>query len=112
MNISAKIIDESTKNEIIRRILKVTSVEKIVFFGSHIYGAPHEGSDIDIIVVKSAIGSRIEEYKKIRKSLRGIDYPFDLIIITPEEFNFYSSNWKNSIIAEAAIKGEILYERN
>ncbi|GAB5046980.1 nucleotidyltransferase domain-containing protein [Thermodesulfovibrio sp. TK110] len=98
--------------EIVKRILSVISPDKIIFFGSYIYGKPHLDSDIDIIVIKSDIKSKIEEYRKIRKSLKGLKYPFDIIVISPEEFNFYSLRWQNSVIAEANEKGKIVYERN
>lgn len=105
-------IDSLLIQEIVKRILSVISPDKIIFFGSHIYGKPHLDSDIDIIVIKSGIKSKIEEYRKIRKSLRGLKYPFDIILISPEEFNFYSLKWQNSVIAEASQKGKIVYERN
>lgn len=104
-------INQEIINEIVRRIASVVVPEKIILFGSYVYGLPDENSDIDILVIKSEIESRIKEYAKARKSLKGIRYPFDIIIITPEEFKFYSENWHNSVIAEAKEKGNIIYER-
>ena len=36
---------------IARRIAKKFDVEKIILFGSYVYGMPSEGSDIDFLVV-------------------------------------------------------------
>lgn len=105
-------IDSLLIQEIVKRILSVISPDKIIFFGSHIYGKPHLDSDIDIIVIKSNIKSKIEEYRKIRKSLKGLKYSVDIIVVSPEEYNFYSLKWQNSVIAEARQKGKIVYERN
>lgn len=104
-------IDSLLISEIVKRILSVISPDKIIFFGSYVYGEPHLDSDIDILVIKSGIKSKIEEYRKIRKSLKDLKYPFDIIVVSPEEFNFYSSKWQNSVIAEASQKGKIVYER-
>lgn len=112
MNNVAQKVDKSLVQEIVKRIISVISADRIIFFGSYIYGSPHADSDIDILVIKSDIRSKLEEYRKIRKSLRGIKYPFDIIVISPEEFEFYTSNWQNSVVTEAAKKGEVVYEKN
>ena len=91
--------------------MAVSSPQKIILFGSYAYGTPSEESDIDLLVVKPDIRSKTEEYTKIRKSLKGIRFPFDIILLTPEEYEFYSRNWKNSVAAEAREKGITLYER-
>lgn len=105
-------IESIPVQEIIKRIISVTSPNKIIFFGSYAYGTPRLDSDIDIIVVTSVRGSKIDEYRKIRKSLKGLGYPFDIIVLSMEEFDFYSKSWKNSVIAEATQKGKLLYEKN
>lgn len=115
-----KHIPEKIMEEILKRIIDIAVPEKIILFGSYAYGIPNLDSDIDIIVVKKDIESKIREYSKIRRSLRGLGYPFDIIILTPEEFEYYSSDWINSVAAEAKIGGlffmknkreyEVLYE--
>lgn len=77
--------------EIVRRIVSVSEPEKIVLFGSYVYGMPDSDSDIDILVVKRGMKSKIEEYTKIRKRLMGMGFPFDIIVHTPEEYEFYST---------------------
>ncbi len=104
-------INQATIDEIVRRIVNAAMPDKIILFGSYVYGSPDEDSDIDLLIIKSKIESKIKEYVKIRKSLKGIRYPFDIIIISPEEYEFYSSKWHNSVIAEAREKGDVLYEQ-
>jgi hypothetical protein len=55
--------------------------------------------------------SKIEEYAKIRKSLKGVGYSFDLILASTKEFDFYSTHWRNSIFREIKEKGKTIYER-
>lgn len=101
-------INQIIITEIVERIISTSNPEKIILFGSYAYGSPDKDSDLDLLVIKRT-QSKIDEYLKIRKSLKGIRFPFDIIVITPEEYEFYSLNWKNSILAEARKSGVILH---
>jgi predicted nucleotidyltransferase len=46
-----KEVDHSVIEEIVNRVLQSVQPEKIILFGSHAYGQPHEGSDLDILVI-------------------------------------------------------------
>ncbi|MBT9141490.1 MAG: hypothetical protein DDT30_02082 [Dehalococcoidia bacterium] len=97
--------------EIVERIAAVSNPQKIILFGSYVYGTPNKESDIDLLVVKPNMKSRTEEYTKIRRNLKGVKSTFDIILLTPDEYEFYSLNWKNSIAVEAKERGVTLYER-
>ncbi len=103
-------LQPDTTKEIINRIVTASSPDKIILFGSYAYGTPQEDSDVDILVIKRRVQSKVKEYSTIRKSLKGVKFPFDIIIVTPEEFKFYAANWGNSLIAEANERGIVLYE--
>lgn len=102
-------LNKDVIKQIVERIVSTIKPEKVILFGSYVYGTLHQDSDIDLLVIKSGVKSKIEEYTKIRKSLRGIRFPFDIIVITPEEYEFYSLKWRNSIFAEAREKGSVVY---
>ncbi len=104
-----KTLTKKEKQDFIDRIVAASNPDKIIFFGSHAYGTPRIDSDIDLIVLKNKIKSKTEEYLKIRKGLRGVKFPFDIIIMSHDEYDFYSLNWKNSIAAEARERGIVLY---
>ena len=104
-------LNEYILDEIVRRIVEGAYPERIILFGSYAYGVPTKDSDIDLIVVKEDVVSKREESVRIRKLLRGILLPFDIIVVKPEEFEFYANNWINSVFAEAKRKGRLLYER-
>lgn len=97
--------------DIIHRIVEGAYPERIILFGSHAYGNPTKDSDVDLIVVKGDVLSKRKESVRIRKLLRGIMLPFDIIVVRPEEFEFYANNWINSVFAEAKREGRVLYER-
>jgi predicted nucleotidyltransferase len=85
--------------------------EKIVLFGSHARGDAGKDSDVDLLVIMPVKGSKREKRVEIRSALRGIRIPKDIIISTPEEFE-----WRRRIVGTieqpAARDGKILYARS
>jgi predicted nucleotidyltransferase len=85
-------------------------IQKIVLFGSYSLGTATEESDIDIVIVskdfrKKDIFERANltmeaEVATIRKFM----IPFDIITMTPEEFES-----DTSLISDYAKKGEVVY---
>lgn len=70
--------------------------EKVVLFGSYAYGDPTKDSDVDLLVVKPIISSRVKDKIAIRRAwwpiMRGASpLSFDLLLTTPEEFK--SDRW-------------------
>jgi len=80
--IDLQTIPEETRDEIIKRILKVTNPTRIILFGSHARGDADRDSDIDLLVVVEDVESRRELAVEIMESLRGIGYPKDVIVAT------------------------------
>lgn len=104
-------IPENILTEMVVRVINISSPEKIILFGSYVYGSPRIDSDIDIMIIKKNVQSKIKEYLKIRRALKGLRYPFDILILTPEEFEYYSTEWLNSVVAEARERGIVLYDK-
>jgi len=102
-------LTENTIKEIVERIVSLIKPEKIILFGSYAYGKVDINSDIDLLVIKQGLKSKIDTYLKIRTGLKGIRFPFDIIVVSPEEYEFYSLKWKNSVFAEARKKGLVIY---
>lgn len=98
--------------------LKTTNPEKIILFGSYVYGEPSENSDLDILVVTDddVIPSSFSEksliYLRISKAISDIkkDFPVDLIIHTKPMHNEFIK--KNSLFARELLeKGKVVYEK-
>jgi uncharacterized protein len=101
-------LQKAIQNEIIRRICRVTKPVKILLFGSYAYGTPTEHSDLDIAVICERVASKAKESVRIRRALHGILYSKDIIVTTPEEFDFYSTE-PGSVFRTIAEKGIVLY---
>jgi len=102
-------LTEELLGEIVRRIVEGAHPERIILFGSYAYGTPRRDSDVDLIVVKRDVVSKRRESVRIRKLLRGILLPFDIIVVRPEEFEFYKDE-PGSIFKEAFRKGVVIYD--
>jgi len=79
-------IDETLVAEITRRILAVMVPERVILFGSAATGRMTPDSDIDILVVVSDLQRPRDESVRIRRQLRGLGYPFDIVVISAERF--------------------------
>ena len=102
-------IDESLIQEIVRRILTVAKPDKIILFGSAAAGQMTRDSDIDLVVVEPDPGDRQTEYVRIRRALRGMGYPFDIILISTQWFE-ESKSVIGGIAYPASKYGRVIYE--
>ncbi len=102
-------IQDSLLQEIAGRILAVTKPDRIILFGSAATGTMTPDSDIDLLIVESDLGNRREEYIRIRRALRGMGYPFDIILISTAWFDG-SKHVIGSIAYPADKYGKVIYE--
>jgi predicted nucleotidyltransferase len=96
--------------EAVRRIIENFNPEKIILFGSYAYGQPTADSDMDLMVIMDTDEKPHKRAVTLRKALKGIGIPKDIIVKTPEEFDRFK-DIVGTIIYPAAHKGKVLYER-
>ena len=102
-------IDDGLVQEIIRRVLGVAQVDRIILFGSAVAGRMTKDSDIDLLILEESPANRREESIRIRDSLRGLDYPFDIIVMATEWFE-ESKSVIGGIAYPASKYGKVIYE--
>lgn len=100
-------LEQNFLDEIVTRLQKIHPM-KIFLFGSQATDNADAGSDVDLLVIKEKVVSTIHDMHEARKLLRGLGKPFDVIVTTPEEFDFYC-NQVNSVHHAAAHYGRLLY---
>lgn len=81
---------------------------KIILFGSYAYGIPDNDSDLDICIIKKEIRSKSREKKEIRERLKDILLGKDILITTPEEYDFYKHQ-AGSVFKDIEQKGKLLW---
>lgn len=84
--------------------------ERIILFGSQASGLADDHSDVDLLVVCKIKGKRRAMMVEMDRSLHGIGFARDIIIITPDEFN-RNSRIPGTIVRPARKYGKTLYER-
>ncbi len=97
-------------DEIIKRIVVNAQPEKIILFGSYAKGVPHAASDIDLLIIKDSALPRYKRGREIRKHLRGLKIPIDLIVYTNAEIKRWRKV-KTAFINTVLETGRVLYER-
>jgi predicted nucleotidyltransferase len=94
----------------VERIVREFDPELVILFGSHARGGAGPDSDVDLLVVMPVKGSRRRARLSIRRALRGIPMPKDIIVTTPEDF-LWRKEIAGTIERPAAQEGKVLYAR-
>jgi predicted nucleotidyltransferase len=95
--------------EIVRRLVESLQPRAIYLFGSHAYGKPARGSDVDILVeVGDDRGCPRDLADRGRQTLAGIGTPVDLVVCTSAEVRKWS-DVKCNLIHTVLEKGRLVY---
>jgi len=103
-------VDKHLLEEVVKRIVDSVHPEKIILFGSYAYGKPHEGSDLDILVVMETALPRYKRSVPIYRALAGLLIPKDVLVYTPEEIEAWSGV-PQAFITTVMEKGRVIYEK-
>ncbi len=99
---------EKALDRMVAVLVKEYRPEKIILFGSFASGMVHEGSDLDLLIIKETtkrpIDRQVEVYGLVKPEI-GID----LFIYTPQEFRYLESIGF-SLVKEMVANGKVLYE--
>lgn len=101
-------ISQEKINEVINRIVKNINPEEIILFGSYASGNPSEDSDLDILIIKEMRMPRYKRSREVKKHLRGMKIPIDVIVYTKKEIKKWE-NTETAFINQAIKQGKILY---
>jgi predicted nucleotidyltransferase len=83
--------------------------EKIILFGSYANGAPHEDSDVDLMVVMPA-ANEINQSVRIWRALAA-PFSLDLFVRTPEKLRRRLREG-DQFLREVIEQGKVLYEKS
>ncbi len=100
------VTDTATITARVRQVLP--DAQRIILFGSRATGYARPDSDADILVVAPGPGSRWERGADVMLALRDFPYGFDVIVVTPEQWQKQCA-WQSSIVAAAEREGLVLY---
>ena len=102
-------VDHSLWQEIVRRILHVSRPRRIILFGSAATDRWTPDSDIDLLVLEDAPHDPRQESVRLRESLRDIEHPFDILVMSTDRFE-ETKDLVGGIAFPAHRYGKVLYE--
>ena len=83
-----KTISQNLLDEVIDRLVNEFHPEGIWLFGSHSWGTPDEGSDLDLfVVVTESDEPPVERMRRAHRCLRGLGIAKDVLVKTRQEFD-------------------------
>ncbi|MCZ7626688.1 MAG: nucleotidyltransferase domain-containing protein [Candidatus Methylomirabilis sp.] len=94
----------------VRRIIEVSRPQQLILFGSYIRGETKVNSDLDIlVVVPDDIKSPRQESVRIRRELRDILMPMDILVVPHGRWE-QLKELPGTVYREAWMRGRIVYE--
>lgn len=104
---------EDISEEIIRVVSHIKEIalpEQIILFGSAVRGTMGPDSDLDILIIKSGDYNPRELAGEIYLTLKDVNVPVDLLIVTPDLVKKHQNDsW--SVLHPALLEGRVMYER-
>ncbi len=105
-------IDETLLNEMTNRLVQTFHPDQVILFGSHAWGTPHDGSDIDLYVVVPESSERpLQRARRARACVGDVRVALDILVRTRSEADKYRHLYA-SLECQIFEKGRVLYERN
>src|SRR5438093_4597474 len=81
-----KTLSQELHDEVTRRLVTEFQPEQVWLFGSHAWGTPDEGSDVDLLVIVPGSNEPpIRRSQRAHRCLRGLRMPKDVLVETRQE---------------------------
>ncbi len=96
--------------EIVDRIRKTISPERIILFGSRARGQPRNNSDYDLLVIQESDKPRYERSIPLYPALADLPAEVDILVYTPQEVREWSAV-PEAFVTTAIREGKLIYER-
>jgi predicted nucleotidyltransferase len=95
---------------ILEKLIAEYAPQKVILFGSYVYGSPGPDSDIDLLIIKETTDRFIDRWVTVQGILSGThrSLPVETIVLTPAEIENRLAVG-DQFIAEILEKGHTLY---
>jgi predicted nucleotidyltransferase len=103
-------VTEERLQEVTRRIVEALSPEKVVLFGSYVYGSPTPDSDVDLLIIMHSDQRPAKRVSVVSRLFHPRPFPMDIVVRTPQEIE-HSRRLVDPFIREVLEKGRVLYDR-
>ena len=104
-----KTMSQDLLDEVTRRLATEFQPEQVWLFGSHAWGQPDEGSDLDLlVVVPRSDETPVRRAQRAHRCLRGIDVAMDILVKTRTELERFR-NVRSSLESLILRNGRLIY---
>jgi predicted nucleotidyltransferase len=100
--------EQGLLDEVVKRTVKAVQPLRIILFGSAARGTMGQDSDLDLLVVVPDGVHRRRTAQAVYKSLRGIGFAKDVVVVTESDIREYGDN-PSLVIYPALRQGKELY---
>ncbi len=69
---------------VVKKIIRRYNPEKIILFGSWVWGKPDKDSDFDLLIIKNVKKRKLDRIYDVYKILEKREIPIDIIVFTPQ----------------------------
>lgn len=92
----------------VNRLALAAQPERILLFGSHARGEAREDSDLDLLVIESAVADRAAEMVRLRRVLRLSRIPVDILVYSSADVARWGDQ-PGSTLFWALREGRVVY---
>ena len=78
-------VPRKTIDEAAALLVNAASPARVILFGSHARGDTRPDSDVDFLVVEPTVSDRCGEMVRLRRVLRPLRIPVDILVASEEE---------------------------
>ena len=103
-------VDEAIER-VVQKIRDGYRPEKIILFGSRVWGEPDDESDLDVLVIKDSDKREVERIREVSRLVCPRPLPLDILVKSPDEIRERLSIG-DDFIAEILRRGRVAYERD
>jgi predicted nucleotidyltransferase len=82
---------------------------RVILFGSHARGDAGPSSDLDFVVIEPRVTSRHAEMVRLRRALRGLRMPIDVLVYSDEQVREWSGV-PGTVLHTALNEGRVLVD--
>lgn len=102
-------INDDLLKKISERLVAEFHPQRIILFGSQARGTADKRSDVDMLVITPIKGDRWDLMVEMNRALDPLDYAFDILVLTLEEFE-RDRFIPGTVARYASQEGRVIYE--